>query len=210
MLLFVPMLFASQSALMQPPILAQAATVLPQLSIAGNAVPAVPFYSQFTDISSASWKGKGCGIASLAMVIGYYKQSPVSVDDLLKQGIAANAYESDAGWTYNGLIQVAQEHGLSGTAYDLSSSKTTAAYAQFASALKGGPVIASIHYKFDPKSTIPHLVVIDSIQNGIVYYNDPAAKSGEKQVSVGTFLGAWKKRYIIIRPKSGSTQSTLA
>ena len=195
---------------MQPPVLAQASTVLPQLSIAGSAVPDVPFYSQFTDISSASWRGKGCGITSLAMVIGYYKQSPVSVDNLLAQGIAANAYESDAGWTYSGLIQVAQEHGLSGTAYDLSSSKTSAAYTQFESALKSGPIIASIHYKFDPKSTIPHLVVIDSIQNGIVYYNDPAAKSGEKQVTVDTFLGGWKKRYIVIRPKSSSAQSSLA
>jgi ABC-type bacteriocin/lantibiotic exporter with double-glycine peptidase domain len=210
MLLFVSILFASQSALMQPPVLAQAATVLPQIAIAGNTVPDVPFYSQFTDISSASWRGKGCGITSLAMVIGYYKQSPISVDNLLAQGIAANAYESDAGWTYNGLIKVAQEYGMSGVAYDLSSSKTSVAYAQFESALKSGPIIASIHYKFDPKSTIPHLVVIDSIQNNIVYYNDPAAKSGEKQVSVDTFLSAWKKRYIIIRPKPGSTQSILA
>ena len=31
----------------------------------------VPFYSQFTDIVSASWEKKGCGITSLAMIIDF-------------------------------------------------------------------------------------------------------------------------------------------
>jgi predicted double-glycine peptidase len=71
--------------------------------------------------------------------------------------------------------------------------------------VKEGPVILSVHYKFDPKSTIPHLVVIDAVDNGVVYYNDPAAKTGEKQISVTNFLKGWKKKVIVIRPvqKSG-------
>ncbi len=164
-------------------------------------VHAVPFYSQFTDITSSAWKKQGCGIASLAMVIGYYKQSPISVDSLLSQGIKDDAY-SNAGWTYSGLIQIAKEHGLQGSAFDLAPSGSTAAYAQFSKALSSGPVIASIHYKFDPKSTIPHLIVINSIKNDIVYYSDPAATTGNKQVSVQTFTKAWKMRYIVIRPQT--------
>ena len=60
--------------------------------------------------------------------------------------------------------------------------------------------MASVHYKFDPRSSIPHLVVIDGIKDNVVYYNDPAAKIGQKQISVIDFQKAWKKKYIVIRP----------
>ena len=178
--------------------------LLPMSALASQTpapLPGVPFYSQFSDITSPTWKKQGCGIASLAMILGYYKKSPISVDSLLSQGIKDGAY-SPAGWTYSGLIQVAKEHGMRGSAYDLASSGPTAAYTQLTKAVSAGPVITSIHYKFDPKSTIPHLVVINSIKNGAVYYNDPAATTGNKQVSVDTFTKAWKMRYIVIRPQA--------
>jgi ABC-type bacteriocin/lantibiotic exporter with double-glycine peptidase domain len=57
-----------------------------------------------------------------------------------------------------------------------------------------------VHYKFDPKSTIPHLVVINGIKDNTLYYNDPAAKTGEKQISVTDFLRGWKQRFIVLRP----------
>ncbi|MEO6536652.1 MAG: C39 family peptidase [Candidatus Paceibacterota bacterium] len=161
--------------------------------------PQVPFYSQFADITSPKWQKQGCGIASLAMLIGYYNNSPVSVDALLAEGIKANAY-SEAGWTYSGLLKVAKQHGLTGTATDLASSGSSVAYASFTQALTKGPVIASVHYKFDPKNPIPHLVVINAVKDGLVYYNDPAAKSGQKTISVETFRASWKMRYITIRP----------
>lgn len=165
-----------------------------------TAAPSVPFYSQFKDISSAKWQKVGCGIASLAMVIDYYKPA-VPVDTLLSEAVALNAY-SDAGWTYSGLIATSKKYGMKGTAYDLGKSSATAAYTQFTTALAAGPVIASVHYKFDPKSTIPHLVVITSIKDGVVYYNDPAATGGGRTISVADFQKAWKQRYIVIRPVS--------
>lgn len=185
-----------------PPALAlpqapQVALVAPAVS--AGAPPHVPFYSQFSDISSATWKKQGCGIASLAMVIGYYTQDSISVDALLKEGIKAGAY-SNAGWTYDGLIQVAQKHGMTGTAYSLGGKSTADALAAFKSSLAAGPVIASVHYKFQPTNPIPHLVVITAIEGDTVYYNDPAAKSGELHIPLATFLGAWKKRFIVIRP----------
>src|SRR3989338_2820020 len=60
-------------------------------------VPTVPFYSQFNDITPASWKKVGCGIASLAMLIEYYNPGSVTVDNLLQEGIDANAYIDSAG-----------------------------------------------------------------------------------------------------------------
>ncbi|MCE9540934.1 C39 family peptidase, partial [Candidatus Kaiserbacteria bacterium] len=99
-----------------------------------------------------------------------------------------------------GLIQLSKKYGLNGTSYDLGKSSTKVAFAQLEEHLKDGPVIVSVHYKFDPKSTIPHLVVIDGIKDGVLYYNDPAAKTGNRQISTADFLSAWKKRFIVIRP----------
>lgn len=162
-------------------------------------IPEVPFYSQFTDITSGEWQKVGCGVTSLAMVVDYYKPA-VLVDTLLKEGIALGAYDKNAGWTYKGLIGVSQKYGLDGKSYDLAGVGSNASLAELEKYVKGGPVIASVHYKFDPKSTIPHLVVIDAIKGDIVYYNDPAAKTGNKQISTDDFLKAWKKRFIVIRP----------
>src|ERR1700690_2125492 len=86
--------------------------------VATTSIPDVPFYSQFKDITSPTWQKVGCGVASLAMVIDYYEPA-VPVNTLLKQGIAAGAYLQSAGWTYKGLIQLAQKYGLSGNSYDL-------------------------------------------------------------------------------------------
>lgn len=166
-----------------------------------SSIPQVPFYSQFADVQSPKWQKVSCGVASLAMVIDYYKPA-VSVETLLKAGIAAGAYDPNAGWTYKGLIGLSNSYGLKGASYDLGKSTTDAAFTSFKSYLKDGPVIASIHYKFDPKSTIPHLVVINAIKDGVVYYNDPAATSGGKTISTTDFLKAWKKRFIVIRPKT--------
>ena len=163
-------------------------------------IPQVPFYSQFKDIASPPWQKVGCGVTSLAMVIDYYAPDAVTVNALLKQGIAAGAYLADAGWSYKGLISLSNNYGLSGSSYDLGKSASTTALAQLEKYVQDGPVIASVHYKFDPKSSIPHLVVIDGIASSTVYYNDPAAKSGEKTISTADFLKGWKKRFIVIRP----------
>jgi|CXWL01.1.fsa_nt_gi ABC-type bacteriocin/lantibiotic exporter with double-glycine peptidase domain len=175
-------------------------TVVNAPSIIETATTAdVPFYSQFKEITSTKWQKVGCGVASLAMVIDYYTEA-VPVNTLLKQGIASGAYLESVGWTYKGLIQLANKYGLEGRSYDLKSSGKDTAFTRFKKELKNGPVIASVHYKFDPKSTIPHLVVIDEIRDGLVYYNDPAEKVGGKTISTEVFLKAWKMRFIVVRP----------
>lgn len=163
-------------------------------------IPEVPFFSQFKDITSPKWQKVGCGITSLAMIIDFYKPAAVSVNVLLGQGIAAGAYAQNAGWIYQGLINLAHKYGLSGQYYNLSALDAQSAFTQFKQYLKDGPVILSVHYKFDPKSTIPHLVVINAVADGIVYYNDPATKAGTKQISVADFLKGWKRKVIVIRP----------
>lgn len=165
-----------------------------------NIIPDVPFYSQFVDIQSPEWKKVGCGVTSLGMIIEYYKPDSVSVNKLLTQGIKEGAYLQNAGWTYKGLISLSNAYALDGESYDLGKISEKVAFAQFEKDLLEGPVIASVHYNFDPQSSIPHLVVINGIDKGMMYYNDPAAKTGGKTISVEDFLKAWKKRYIVIRP----------
>ncbi len=173
--------------------------VPPPQSTISISIPNVPFYSQFADISSPKWQKVGCGIASLAMVIDFYKPA-VSVDKLLTQGISLGAYNSAIGWSHQGLISLSAKYGLKGIAYELSSLSQSSAFSKFKKSLATGPVMASVHYKMDPKNPIPHLVVIDAIKNGIVYYNDPAASMAKKQISVASFLKAWKQNFIVIRP----------
>ena len=162
-------------------------------------VPTVPFYSQFNDITPASWKKVGCGIASLAMLIEYYNPGSVTVDNLLQEGIAANAYLDSAGWTYAGLIGISEKYGLSGKTYDYGNQSMDKAYTELVAELEEGPVMASVHYTFQKSNPIPHLVIINGIEDGEVYYNDPAEKEGGGSISVAQFQSAWKKRYIEFR-----------
>lgn len=163
-------------------------------------IPVVPFYSQFTDIHSSSWQKVGCGITSLAMVIDYYSKETISVDTLLAQGITQGAYNKTYGWIHRDLILLATSYGLTGESYDVSTLNKNTALTTLKSYLADGPVIVSVHYKFDPKNPIPHLVVVDGMYDGFMYYNDPAAKNGQKKISVLDFQKSWKKKFIVIRP----------
>ena len=183
--------------------------VVPIATTTRSAMTDVPFFSQFRDIESPKWQKVGCGIASLAMIIDFYKPDAVSTNALLKQGVAAGAYNYNAGWIYAGLIDLSKQYGLDGAYYNLTALDSEAAYTALSQHLESGPVIASVHYKFDPKSTIPHLVVLNAIEGGRVYYNDPAAKTGAKSISKADFLKAWKKKIIDIRPTTQSNTVAL-
>lgn len=161
----------------------------------------VPFFSQLTDITNASWKGVGCGITGLAMLIEYYYPGEMaSVDTLLDEGIAAGAYINNVGWSYRGLITVAEQYGLTGSTHDYKNSPMDEALAALQNDLNNGPVMASVHYTFTATNPIPHLVIINGIQDNIVYYNDPAGTEGGGTISLERFKNSWKKRYIEFHP----------
>lgn len=166
----------------------------------------VPFYSQFSDISSAKWQKVGCGIASLAMIIEFYVPDVTTVDTLLNDGIDAGAYVESAGWSHSGLINLSKQYGFTGSSNDFSGLSMERAFSKLTTALSHGPVMASVHYTFDPENPIPHLVVVNGVQDGMVYYNDPAEPRGGGTVSITQFQSAWKKRYIEIHPLSADTQ----
>lgn len=160
----------------------------------------VPFFSQFADIQSPAWQPVGCGITSLAMMIDFYRPNTVSVNNLLQQGIDAGAYDPVRGWSFEGLIQLGQEYGLAGNSIDLSELNVPTAIARLENYAKNGPLIFSVHDKFNAANDLPHLVVVDGVQNNTVYYNDPAAKTGEKKISIANFVNGWEGRGIVLRP----------
>lgn len=162
-------------------------------------VPSVPFYSQFADISDPSWQKVSCGVASLAMLIDHYGQS-VAPDTLLRDGRARGAYITSAGWSHAGLINLSQDYGLDGESVSLSQYEMSEAFSKFSDVVAEGPVMASVHYTFEPTNPIPHLVVITGVADGQVYYNDPAEPAGGGSITIEKFQNSWKKRYISIRP----------
>lgn len=173
----------------------------PARTTSTRAVFTVPFYSQFSDISAVSWQKVGCGIASLAMLIDFYSEEKfISVDDLLDRGVSAGAYLDSAGWIHSGLIGLSRAYGLDGESQSLAGLSMSEAFARLETAVAEGPVMVSVHYTFEPTNPIPHLVVVNGIRDGKVYYNDPAEVSGGNALSIEKFQRAWKKRYIEIRP----------
>ncbi|MEY3784301.1 MAG: hypothetical protein RLZZ230_623 [Candidatus Parcubacteria bacterium] len=180
-----------------------ATTLKPQsIRVSDSKVFTVPFYSQFSDISTPSWQKVGCGITSLAMLISYYEKKPISVDSLLEKGISAGAYLDSAGWIHSGLINLSHAYGLDGESLSFANLSMDDAFAKLEKELKAGPVMASVHYTFEPTNPIPHLVVVNGVRDGKVFYNDPAESVGGESLSIEKFERGWKKRYITIRPVS--------
>ena len=179
---------------------ASVVNVPPTSPPAVSQVKTVPFYSQFRDIRDTKWQKLGCGITDLAMLIEFYKPGIVSVNTLLKEGIEAGAFLNGAGWKHKDLALLVRPYGLKGASFDMSCENMDTAFTKFKEFLQEGPLIASVYYTFDPKSPIPHLVVINGIKDDVVYYNDPAEEYGGRKISVSDFKKAWKKRFIVIRP----------
>lgn len=170
----------------------------------------VPLYSQISDISSPNWKMKGCGVANVAMIVEFYKPNTTSVQKVLEEGIASGAYVKDVGWNHAGLAGLAKKHGLIGETYNFSSSDKETAFDKFQNILKEGPVIASIHRRFDPKNSNGHMVVVTGADEDFIYYNDPGKREGIRKVSVADFKKGWKGGLVVIRPPEVETRVALA
>ena len=162
----------------------------------------VPYYSQFQDIPAVEWQKKGCGVASLAMAIDFYKSEDTSVPALLKEAILSGAYVKNVGWSHQGLVNLAAKHGLIGKRHDFTQFKAQKAFLELKYVLNDGPVIASIRNKFDPNATLGHLVVLTGYDDQFVFYHDPAGPKTERKISNAGFLAGWQRVVISVRAPS--------
>ena len=87
-------------------------------------VRTLPFYNQlmtednwqeehFPSLQEAeSWSARGCGIASLRMVLDGFGIGCGKQGDMIREGVAAEAYSPGVGWIHWGLAHMAEAYGL--------------------------------------------------------------------------------------------------
>ncbi len=94
----------------------------------------IPFYTQrvteeswkadgFSDLQEGmSWQMRGCGIASLRMIIDGFLQREgkpccEKQGEMIRKGLSREAYKPGVGWIHQGLAEMAEEYGVSGEAH---------------------------------------------------------------------------------------------
>lgn len=168
----------------------------------------LPRYSQFLDVRSARWKPRACGIVALKTVLDYWRggdlKTKPTISNLINSGLSSNSYVQGIGWKHKGIVSIASQYGMKGKNYDWFKRTPEKAFEMLSHFLQKGPVLASIHKDF--RSTNGgHLIVLLGINGSRIFYNEPAAKTrGEIAGAVGkkTFLRGWKRRIIVIKPKT--------
>lgn len=88
----------------------------------------LPFYTQrmtaenwqeegFPSLAEAeSWSGRGCGIASLRMVLDGFGCVCGRQGEMISKGLAAGAYKEGVGWIHGKLAEMAGNYGIFGEA----------------------------------------------------------------------------------------------
>jgi hypothetical protein len=173
----------------------------------------VPFISQYADLGDHEWRARGCGIASLAMVMAFWHSRNAayrsgSLDGVLRAGLSCGAYREGIGWTHAGLVATARIFGYDGFNADYAAKSPHPKTAQEAwdllqLELRTGPVLASVFSGLDPSRGGGHIVVVTGCADGLVTFNDPealTAMEGQRVLALEAFLRAFKLRYIVIRP----------
>jgi uncharacterized protein YvpB len=186
----------------------------------------VPYYSQFKDAQKEEWKPNACGIASLKMVLDFYRPTDTTIDDLYQKGLDLNSYLENIGWYHHGLVNIAQTLGYKGitrswginqeTLEKLQSRRfteqdiTIAKDQQMAEALytlkseinQGHPIILSLPRNFT-KGGSGHLVVLIGFDDQGFYFHDPddEIRSGKEIfLAFQQFQDIFERRAIFIMP----------
>ncbi|MDP2669358.1 MAG: C39 family peptidase [bacterium] len=184
-------------------------------------LPDVPYYSQWLDVKDADWQYRSCGVAAFKMAMlalrspacqlagRFNEEGDMSLDDLIKEGLASGAYKPGVGWVHDGLVALAKEHGFKNSfrkEWPLEGSPTSfsAGIAGIVSILEENiPVLASVK-----SETGGHIILLigyekeREIVKGF-YYHDPDAKDREsgqnKFINKEDFLRFWKGRIIVVK-----------
>lgn len=121
----------------------------------------IPFYTQrvteeswksdgFLDFQEGlSWEMRGCGIASLRMIVDGFlqhmgKPSCERQGEMIHKGLHQEAYKPGVGWIHQGLAKMASEYGIEGIAH-----RGKSALDVTGELLLGKPCMISITPRFD-------------------------------------------------------------
>lgn len=159
-------------------------------------------YSQYLDLKKTTWQKSGCGIASLGMVINFYKpKKKIDLNELYQKGLDLGGYLKGIGWRHQGIVDVAKNYGFKQSrAFDLAKESLEKASAKLKRELKKGPVIVSVYSKYIVGRN-GHLVVLMGLTDKTALILNPDTRSRKRiaqEVSLDVFWPAWKKRFIVI------------
>lgn len=160
----------------------------------------VPHLTQYYDIEDSFWRGRSCGIVSLAMILDYYGVKYI-LEELIKRGVAIDHYDPAIGWKHQTIVDLAEEYGFfASRVEDERVENLTVVLDQ------NEPAIISIHKNWNPKNE-GHLVVLngyfesDGELEGF-YVCDPIGASYKNKnqfIPLKKFLLGWKKRAIYVK-----------
>lgn len=175
----------------------------------------VPFVSQYEDLADPDWQWRGCGIVALKMVLDFWHRQDArnvtfELNNLHRKGTEAGAYREGIGWSHGGLVSLARELSYESYNRDWADKGPTPKSAEqawhaLALELERGPVLVSVYSGLEPARGGGHIVVVTGFENDLVYFNDPEQKDeqeGRRILARISFIRAFKRRYVIIRPQT--------
>lgn len=190
----------------------------------------VPYFSQLNDVENADWQDRACTIANLKMVLEYYSAKSAmgaipSIDALIEEGIEIHAYEPSVGWSHEGVVRLARNHGINAYAQEFRSmtidrrtgSASPSIYSEklFEEGLgkiahhveEGHPVIVSVLPGFGNNNGY-HTVLVVGVEHDVgdvaqgFWCLDPFLErtEGEKPVSIPLekFKSLWRRLAIFV------------
>ncbi|WP_327101424.1 cysteine peptidase family C39 domain-containing protein [Nocardia vinacea] len=147
-----------------------------------------------------TWGDRCCGIACLRMLLRFHGLPVPLQRELLREGLATNAYATGVGWTHAGLVALATRHGLAGTAEAVDRSTLQGMAAD------GIPSIISCTWQLPEDGRQGgHLIVFtgeaDRDGDTIAGFADPSRWGAEhSEVPARRFWASWTGRAIMLQP----------
>lgn len=80
----------------------------------------VPYISQYSNSFESDWQNRSCGIACVAMLLGYYNLQDISPMRLVDEGVAIGGY-CNKGWFHESLVRLLRNHGINAYAQEFKS-----------------------------------------------------------------------------------------
>lgn len=153
----------------------------------------VPFLSQYDESILESWRPRACSVTNLYMVLKSFGVE-VTVSELIEEGESIGAFGS-RGWTHEGIVRLAHNHGVSAYAQEFRSKDAQIAETlqkkgiqKIRTTLEGGlPVIVSIQKENGSYHTI---TLIEHSEEGFLVH-DPEEKEAT-HISGLEFLKKWR------------------
>lgn len=177
---------------------------------------AVPYYSQYLNVTDHEWQSRACGVVCLKMLLESKGVKTPSIDEMIKDGVVLGAY-SENGWLHDGLIALGEKYGAKlyrkefrkkdADTDTLDKLNIEGVDMIIGELYEGRPVVISAIKNFEVHNKFHMVLVVGAdIEDGVVkgfYYHDPDSHTeskGEYQfVTLTTFIDSWRRMAIFYK-----------